>query len=30
MESNLQDLLSQQMLEIDTEFDKFCSQTTDN
>ena len=30
MESNLQDLLSQQMLEIDTEFDKFCSQITDN
>ena len=27
MESNLQDLLSQQMLEIYTEFDKFCSQT---
>ena len=30
MESNSQDLLSQQMLEIDTEFDKFCSQITDN
>ena len=25
MESNSQDLLSQQMLEIDTEFDRFCS-----
>ena len=30
MESNLQDVLSQQMLEIDTEFDKFSSQITDN
>ena len=30
MESNLKDLLSQQMLEIDTEFDLFYSQITDN
>ena len=30
MESSLQDLLSQQMLEINTEFDKFCSKITDN
>ena len=30
MESNSQDLLSQQMLEINTEFDRFCSQIADN